>query len=470
MSTIPDASAVPAPADALAAYAAQAAWPSASAARELPELLRIPLPERVALRRSGDLEADTWRTEEQEWSDHADARYRATVQRRPLGDAAAPVRVGVKDTVDVAGFATRLGLRHHRHHPRASAPVVAGLPGELAETTAKVVSTELNLGVGSGCVNPYAPHIDPGGSSTGAAVAVAANICDIALGTDVLGSVRWPAGQCGTVGLRMTHDSALLDGVFPLSPPMDALGWVTRTVADLAYLWPRLGLDRLGTQHAPVPGTRRIGVVTDAFGPYGTAGAEMRGAVEIARAHFEAAGHGATDVRIDALWALRGPAWELCARQAWDAYRLWQQWTAPRLDDTTLASLEVGARVGDDRYAWILSELEGCRRTVGSAFDAAGVDAWLLPLDPCPPPDVATVIARGSTIPTPEDDDYEQRVAYTPIASVAGLPALTLPVARDGRGAPLSVQLVGRPGTEATLVELAGDLADQVGDLGFLPS
>lgn len=46
----------------------------------------------------------------------------------------------------------------------------------------------------------------------------------------------------------MTQRASLLEGVFPLSPPMDALGWVTRSAADLAYLWPLLGLDRLGAQ------------------------------------------------------------------------------------------------------------------------------------------------------------------------------------------------------------------------------
>ncbi|MBB6419923.1 amidase [Streptomyces sp. AK010] len=457
--------------DAITAYARQARWTTPASRPSVPGTpVRMSLPERVTARSRCTLTAEEWRTAEAAWSDEADARYRACVQRAPLGPDAPPVRVGVKDTVDVAGFPTRLGLRGHRHHARLSTPAISALPPELASVTAKVVTTELNIGVGSECVNPYVPHIDPGGSSTGTAVSVAAGICDLALGTDVLGSVRWPAGQCGTVGLRMTHRSSLLEGVFPLSPPMDALGWAARSAADLAYLWPLLGLDRLGAQRPPGEGPYRIGVVANTEGPEGTCGPVMRGALETACGHLEASGHLLDAVRVDDLWALRGPAWELCARQAWDAYQVWRPWVPADLHETTRGALEVGAKVQDDRYAWILERLAHTRATVEGDFDAAGVDAWLLPLDPAAPPDLATAGARVSTIPAPQDPDYDVRVAYTPLASFAGLPALTMPVARDERGAPLCVQLIARRDHEPLLIRLAALLEEAVGPLGLRPS
>ncbi|MFI6376785.1 amidase family protein [Streptomyces sp. NPDC050546] len=460
----------PTPQDAITAYAHRAHWNSPPEAPRPGTPMALPLPERVAARSRGTLTAEEWRTAEADWSDRADARYRATVQRAPLGTDAAPVRVGVKDTVDVAGLPTRLGLRGHRHHARVSTPAIAALPPGLAAVTAKVVTTELNIGVGSECVNPYVPHIDPGGSSTGTAVSVAAGICDLGLGTDVLGSVRWPAGQCATVGLRMTQRVSLLEGVFPLSPPMDALGWVTRSAADLAYLWPLLGLDRLGTQRPAGEGPYRIGVVANAEGPEGACGPAMRGALETACERLEASGQRLGPVRVDDLWALRGPAWELCARQAWDAYQVWRPWVPADLHETTRGALEVGAKVQDDRYAWILERLAHTRATVEAGFDDAGVDAWLLPLDPAAPPDLAAADARVSTIPAPQDPDYDLRVAYTPLASFAGLPALTLPVARDERGAPLCVQLIARRDHEPLLIRLAALLEEAVGPLGFRPS
>ncbi|MFF7768325.1 amidase [Streptomyces massasporeus] len=457
--------------DAITAYARQARWTTPASRPSVPgPPVRMSLPERVTARSRGTLTTEEWRTAEAAWSDEADARYRACVQRAPLGPDAPPVRVGVKDTVDVAGFPTRLGLRGHRHHARVTTPAISALPHELASVTAKVVTTELNIGVGSECVNPYVPHIDPGGSSTGTAVSVAAGICDLALGTDVLGSVRWPAGQCGTVGLRMTHRSSLMEGVFPLSPPMDALGWAARSAADLAYLWPLLGLDRLSAQRPPGEGPYRIGVVANAEGPEGTCGPVMRGALETACGHLESSGQQLDAVRVDDLWALRGPAWELCARQAWDAYQVWRPWVPADLHETTRGALEVGAKVQDDRYAWILERLAHTRATVEGDFDAAGVDAWLLPLDPAAPPDLATASARVSTIPAPQDPDYDVRVAYTPLASFAGLPALTMPVARDERGAPLCVQLIARRDHEPLLIRLAALLEEAVGPLGLRPS
>ncbi|GLF97029.1 amidase family protein [Streptomyces yaizuensis] len=452
-------------------YARHAGWTADGPDPAPGPALALPLAERVAARRSGALPAKEWRAQERAWSDASDARHRACVERRPLGPRAAPVRIGVKDTIDVSGFSTRLGLRDHRHLPRTSASALAPLPPALAEVTAKTVTTELNIGVGTGCVNPYAPSIDPAGSSTGAAVAVAAGIVDLSLGTDVLGSVRWPAGQCGTVGLRMTHDTELLSGVFPLCPPMDALGWVARTAADLALLWPLLGLDRLGRQSPAATGPLRIGLVAEVLDPASGCTPVMRATLDRAMTALVAAGHGATETRLGELWRMRGPAWELCARQAWDGHAHWRKWVDAELSATTRASLEVGAGVGDDRYGWILERLDACRAGVGAVFDRDGADVWLLPLDPAAPPDVVQARARPSTIPSPGDEAYDLRIGYTPIASFAGLPAITLPVARDERGAPLAVQIVGRAGAERTLIRLAVELSDAVGDLGLrIPS
>lgn len=196
----------------------------------------------------------------------------------------------------------------------------------------------------------------------------------------------------------------------------------------------------------------------------------MRGALETACGHLEAIGQKVGPVRADDLWALRGPAWELCARQAWDAYQVWRPWVPADLHETTRGALEVGAKVSDERYAWIQERLAHTRATVEGDFDAAGVDAWLLPLDPAAPPDLAAADARVSTIPSPEDPDYDLRVAYTPLASFAGLPALTMPVARDERGAPLCVQFIARRDHEPLLMRLAGLLEEAVGPLGFRPS
>ncbi|MGV9296004.1 amidase family protein [Amycolatopsis sp. NPDC003676] len=451
------ASARPLPSDPAAAVsgyaeAAGISWPDDRPA--LPDLLGLPLADRCRLHELGEWDDRKWAEQNETWHAVADARYRAVTARRGPGAGTPLIRVGVKDTVDVAGLPTSLGLRHYRHHPAASAEALSRLAGVERQVIGKVVSTELNIGVGSGCVNPYFPHIDPAGSSTGAGVAVAANLCDLALGTDVLGSVRWPAGHCGTVGLRMTHDPGLLRGIFPLSPPMDAVGWVARTAEDLAFLWQRLGLRALlGPAGQPLPSRCRIGVPVHVR--EGSCSPEMLETLDLAASALADDGNEIADLRVDDLWQHRGSAWQLCARQAWDGYQLWRHWITVPLHASTEQALEVGARVSDSQYAEILDAMFSCRQENAARFGDR-THAWLLPLDPSPPPDLRTSRPVATTIPAPGEPGYDRRIGYTPIASFAGLPAIAVPVRLSPvNRAPLGVQIVGPPGGEERLIDLA---------------
>jgi len=267
-----------------------------------PALLTGSLRDRLDRFDRGAFDQAEWRARADEWSRAADTRYRACAELRPLPASELPIAIGVKDTVDVGGLPTRLGLRRFRHYPARSARVLDRV--RAGAVNAKVVTTELNIGLGSGCRNPLLPQIDPAGSSTGSAVAVAAGICDLSLGTDVLGSIRWPAGRCGVVGLRTTHDPDLLDGILPLSPSMDAVGWVTRTADDLAVLWDRLGL---GVAESAAGQDRRrgrrIGVVTEVGA--GTVEPAIERAWLRTAAALGAAGHEVCEVSVGELWQWR---------------------------------------------------------------------------------------------------------------------------------------------------------------------
>ncbi|MEV4613013.1 amidase [Kitasatospora sp. NPDC049258] len=419
-----------------------------------PAVLALPLRQRLALLASGELAPAEWNRAADDWSREADARYRACAELRPGGPAAAPLRLGVKDTVDVAGFATRLGLRRYRHHPARGARVLDG--ARALATIAKLVTTELNIGIGSGCGNPWFPLIDPAGSSTGCGVAVAAGICDLALGTDVLGSVRWPAGRCGVVGLRMTHDPAAVHGMLPLSPSMDAPGWVARTADDLAVLAEVSGL--------PIPRAERhrqlrIGVVAEVA--EGGAEAEILAALGATGERLAALGHRVRPARLGALWGLRGAAWELCAREAWEGSRVWAGRIADELSPSTRRALDSGAAVGDERWNEVRAQQAAVRAGVPGLFEDAGVDVWLLPLDPDVPRPRGAARAASSLV-TPGHPDYDREIGYTPVASFAGLPAITFPVGRSG-AAPLAMQLVGRPGAEGMLIGLASGVAAEPG-------
>jgi Asp-tRNA(Asn)/Glu-tRNA(Gln) amidotransferase A subunit family amidase len=79
--------------------------------------------------------------------------------------------------------------------------------------------------------NPLAPDRYPGGSSGGSAAALAAGLCDAALGTDSAGSIRIPAACCGVVGFKPTHGLVPMDGCWPLAPSFDTAGPMARDVA-----------------------------------------------------------------------------------------------------------------------------------------------------------------------------------------------------------------------------------------------
>lgn len=86
------------------------------------------------------------------------------------------------------------------------------------------------------CRHPRDSRRITGGSSSGSAWAVAAGVVPCALGTDTGGSIRVPAALCGVYGYRAPHNPSFLSGVFPLAPSMDTVGWFTATAGDMAHL------------------------------------------------------------------------------------------------------------------------------------------------------------------------------------------------------------------------------------------
>jgi len=148
----------------------------------------------------------------------------------------------VKDLIDVAGHVTGAGNPDWaaRQSPATrSAPVVERLLRAGAMLVGKTVTDELafslegeNAHYGTP-INPQAPDHLPGGSSSGSAVAVAAGLADLGLGTDTGGSVRVPASFCGLFGWRPTHGRLSMEGVVPFAPGYDTVGLLARDAACL---------------------------------------------------------------------------------------------------------------------------------------------------------------------------------------------------------------------------------------------
>ncbi|MEM9221815.1 MAG: amidase [Pseudomonadota bacterium] len=173
----------------------------------------------------------------------------ASAARWKAGRPASPVDgvpIAYKDLFNLAGEVTTAGSALLRHSPpaEADAPVVAQLTAGGMVTLGKVNLTEfaysglgLNPHFGT-CANPFDPQTPriPGGSSSGSAVAVAAKLAPVALGSDTGGSVRVPAAFNGLVGHKSSEGRIDKTGVFPLSATLDTVGPLCRTVEDAVLL------------------------------------------------------------------------------------------------------------------------------------------------------------------------------------------------------------------------------------------
>ncbi|WP_116917324.1 amidase [Williamsia muralis] len=160
---------------------------------------------------------------------------------RDRDNGALPLRgisVGVKDLIDVAGIPTRAGSSTTSADPAlADAPCVARLRELGAVVQGKTVTTEFGYFAPGPTRNPFAVDHTPGGSSSGSAAAVGAGTLPLALGTQTAGSLTRPASFCGAAGMVFAHGTTDLAGVCGLSESLDSLGMLTRTVSDLAYVY-----------------------------------------------------------------------------------------------------------------------------------------------------------------------------------------------------------------------------------------
>jgi Asp-tRNA(Asn)/Glu-tRNA(Gln) amidotransferase A subunit family amidase len=155
----------------------------------------------------------------------------------------AGVPIALKDLIDQAGLPTTCGSGFYREIPARSATVVDRLEAAGAVIVGRTGLHEFAYGFSSenhwfGPVrNPWDLDTSPGGSSGGSAVAVAAGLTPIAIGTDTGGSVRVPAAMCAVVGLKVTHGRVPLTGVFPLAEAHDTVGPLARSVGDAALVY-----------------------------------------------------------------------------------------------------------------------------------------------------------------------------------------------------------------------------------------
>ena len=392
----------------------------------------------------------------------------------PFGDKDLWMRAGVP-----AGFGSRAFTGFV---PEASDEVVETLDAAGGISLGKTNAPEFGLPSYTESLaapparNPWNPDLGAGGSSGGAAVAVAAGMLPFAPGSDGGGSIRIPAAACGLVGLKPSR------GLVPAGSGVDSLaglvvdGPIARTVADAALLLDGMiarshgRIDHHFTLRAPggdapflasaVRGDGRfqLGVMTTSAWDEAyeiTIDPAARAALDEAVQAFTDLGHGIEETAL-----APDPSYSPAFRTIWQAGA-----ASIPVEAERMALLEPLTRWLIERgRALPARELTGALRAL-SAYERSfirqlsGFDAVLTPALAMTPRPVGWYDADDP------ERNFAQQVQYTPFTSmlnVTGLPAIVLPVHETADGLPMGVQLIGRPGGEATLLSLGAQLERRI--------
>ena len=363
------------------------------------------------------------------------------------------VGVAVKDLFAVAGQPVGAGvpawLAEQRPQAR-SAPAVAALLDAGAhlvgiartdEFAYSLAGTNPHYGTPP---NPAAPGCVSGGSTSGPASAVALGQAAVGLGTDTAGSIRVPASYQGLVGLRTTHGAIGTDGVLPLAPTFDTVGWLTRDVRTSAAVARILLADDGGSAalrrcvRLPEVEALARAEVQDAFT---TAVEELAGAGKLPPVEVLNLPRNLLERWFTAFRTVQ--AWE-----AWQAHGSWITEHPGSLGVDVAARFRLASEVG-------AAQAVAAREVV--AESARQLRVWL---------SGSVLVMPSASGPAPArrasgDEIETERAAtlrMTCLAGLAGAPALSLPLLRSADGRPAGLCLLGAPGTDHRLLNLAANL------------
>ncbi|MEM7744726.1 MAG: amidase [Pseudomonadota bacterium] len=368
-----------------------------------------------------------------------------------------------KDLYDIAGHVTGCGNPDWaRTHPPAEthAPPVEMLLAAGATLAGKSHTDELAyslMGANSHYgtpVNSGDPRRVPGGSSSGSAAAVAAELVDIGLGSDTGGSVRLPASFCGVWGIRPTHGVIAIDRTMPLAPSFDTAGWFARDPATLVRAGHAFGM----TADASLPQTLLLPV--DAW-----ARADARTVLALGQ-------------QLHRLQTLIGPVrpivlapdgldqWREAfrihqAHEVWQVHGDWVTATNPDFGPGIRDRFAMARSITDEEFAWSVE----ARKQVNARIQELSLDTAIMVLPTAPGP------APLRETPHSDLDEYRTRaLELLCTAGLGGLPQISMPAGPSGEledvatpgkvdGGPVGLSIVGGRGKDGMLLAVAERLA-----------
>jgi amidase len=375
---------------------------------------------------------------------------RAGAAKGPLAGAT----FAVKDIFDVVGTITGRGnpdwLASHRPAV-VNAPAVQALLDAGARLVGKTITEELAFAVIG--INPHygmpknvsAPGRVPGGSSSGSAAAVGGGVVDLALGSDTGGSVRIPASYNGILGMRPSHGRISLEGVMPLAPSFDTVGWFARDPA----LFVAAGRVLLADERPARP-VGRVLLARDAFARVEP---EALPALQAAVAMLEQVLGPAEPITVsgEGLDAWYDTFRTLQGAEAWAAHGPWIEQARPRLGPQCATRMGFAAKID----AAAANRARAARAAISRRLDALLADGALLIV-----PSAAGVAPRADATLGEHEAVRDRVIGITSIAGLGGLPQVSLPLARLAAG-PLGLSVIAARGQDEQLLDLvAGSLGE----------
>jgi aspartyl-tRNA(Asn)/glutamyl-tRNA(Gln) amidotransferase subunit A len=375
------------------------------------------------------------------------------------------IPLGVKDLLDTEGVRTTYGSAIFESHvPRADAEAVRRARDAGAIVVGKTGTHEFAWGIT--CENPhYGPCRNPwdaerisGGSSGGSAVALAAGLVALAIGSDTGGSIRIPAAFCGVTGLKPSYARVSAAGTFPLAPSLDHVGPMAQRPLDAWQLYAAMAgnggaAPRPDTLGQPGEGRLdglRMGVCGDlgGFAP----SKDVESALGDALAAARDLGAEIVDLEFAAADLIEQTFATIQRAEALDTHRrrgLFPERASEygadvraRLDQATRIGLAeyIGAAADRARLEWALAA------TLGQA------DVLITPVSPVAP------VRIGETWSAYFGSDVDFRrlvITATSPQNLAGLPACTIRAGFDSQGLPVGVQITAPKGHDALVVTVA---------------